>query len=237
MARTRIHVKKPNNFDIEVKGQGHTEVINIPNTSPHHSDTLMCQVWYAYLKEQRSYGPDTNLHRQTDRQTEYMTHRLMVMHPCAKYRMSMAKNKEVMARTRIHVKKLIILTLRWKVKVIQRSFIYATHRLIVIHPNMVCLPHYSPDTNLHRQTDRQTVWQSDSYIPPKLVFGVIITLNERWMRAVCDWWTHGERTQNARKYCRVERFRDCINWSPELVDIINNQCCRIIVFTNKHWTP
>ena len=107
MARTRIHVKKL----IILTLRSRVKVIDIPKTS-YHSDTLMCQVWYAYLKDQRSYGPDTNLHRQTDRQTEYMTHRLMVMHSCAKYRMSMAKKKEVLARTRIHVKKLIILTLR-----------------------------------------------------------------------------------------------------------------------------
>ena len=44
----------------------------------------------------------------------------------------MAKNKEVMARPRIHVKKLIILTFRSKVT--QRSSIYATHRLIVVQP-------------------------------------------------------------------------------------------------------
>ena len=143
----------------------------------------MCQVWYAYLKDQRSYGPDTNLHRQTDRQTEYMTHRLMVMHPCANYRMSMAKNKEVMARTRIHVKKLIILTLRWKVKVIQRSFIYATHRLIVIHPcakygmptsknkEVMARTRICTDRQTDGRTDRQTDRQSDSYIPPKLVCG------------------------------------------------------------------
>ena len=30
------------NFDIEVKGQGHTEVRNVRNTL-YHGDTLMCQ--------------------------------------------------------------------------------------------------------------------------------------------------------------------------------------------------
>ena len=56
-------------FYLEVKGQGHTEVINIRDTSSH-SDTPICQIWYAYLKEQSSYGPDTNLHRQTDGQSD-----------------------------------------------------------------------------------------------------------------------------------------------------------------------
>ena len=50
MVWTRIHVKKTDNFDLEVKSQGHTEVIHIRDTSSH-SDTPICQIWYAYLKE------------------------------------------------------------------------------------------------------------------------------------------------------------------------------------------
>ena len=46
-------------FDLEVKGQGHTKVINMHDTSSH-SDTPICYIWYAYLKEQRSYGLDMN---------------------------------------------------------------------------------------------------------------------------------------------------------------------------------
>ena len=61
---------------------------------------------------------------QTDGQTEYMIHRRMMMHPCAKYKMPMAKNKEVMARTRIHVlKKMIFFLSRG-----QRSRSYKGHQ-------------------------------------------------------------------------------------------------------------
>ena len=61
MAQTQTPVQKLIILTLKLK----VKVINIPDTSSH-SDTLMCQVWYAYLKEQRSYGPYTNLHRQTD---------------------------------------------------------------------------------------------------------------------------------------------------------------------------
>ena len=46
---------------------------------------------------------------QTDRQTEYMIYRCMMMHPCAKYRMPMAKNKEAMARTQVQIFDILIL--------------------------------------------------------------------------------------------------------------------------------
>ena len=100
------------------------------------------------------------------------------MHPCAKYRMPMAKNKEFMARTQIHVKKLIFLISRSKDKVIQRSSIYMTHHLIVIHP----YAKYGMPTSKNKEvmartricTDRRTVRLTDKVIPiypPKLVCG------------------------------------------------------------------
>ena len=67
-------IEKIYDFDLEVKGQGHTEVMMVPDTSSH-GDTPMCQIWYTYVKEQRSYSPDTNLHRQTDRRTDGRTDR------------------------------------------------------------------------------------------------------------------------------------------------------------------
>ena len=36
-------------FDIEVKGQGHKEFINVCETS-YHGDTVMCQTKYDYVK-------------------------------------------------------------------------------------------------------------------------------------------------------------------------------------------
>ena len=41
------------NFDIEVKGQGHAEFMNVRNTS-YHGDTLKCQTKYNYVKGQKS---------------------------------------------------------------------------------------------------------------------------------------------------------------------------------------
>ena len=82
-----------------------------------------------------------------------------------------------MGRTRKHV---INLTLKSKSKVVSGSWLYATHRLMVIHPCVIYrkpmsnqIKSYGPEMNLHRQTDRQ----SDSYIPPWTSFtGGIIRL-------------------------------------------------------------
>ena len=41
------------NFDVEVKGQGHTEFINVRDTS-YHGDTVMCQTKYDFVKGQKS---------------------------------------------------------------------------------------------------------------------------------------------------------------------------------------
>ena len=120
----------------------------------------------------------TRANEQTERQTEYMTHCRMMMHPCAKYRMPMAKNKEFMTRTQIYVKKLIFLISRSKVKVIQRLSLYMTHRLIVIHP----YAKYGMPTSKNKEvmartricTDGRTDRRMDRVIPiypPKLVCG------------------------------------------------------------------
>ena len=48
-----------NNFDIEVKGQSHTEVMNVCDTLSH-GDTLICQIWYAndIKAKQEADGPN-----------------------------------------------------------------------------------------------------------------------------------------------------------------------------------
>ena len=56
----------------------------------------------------------------------------MVIHPCAKFGMPMSKRKDGLAHTQIHGEN-IILILRPKVKIIQRSWMYVTHRPMVIH--------------------------------------------------------------------------------------------------------
>ena len=47
-ARLKFKVKIYN-FDIEVKVQGHTDFMNVCDTS-YHGDTLMCQTKYDYVK-------------------------------------------------------------------------------------------------------------------------------------------------------------------------------------------
>ena len=41
------------NFDIVVKGQGHTEFMNVRDTS-YHGDTLTCKTIYDFVKGQKS---------------------------------------------------------------------------------------------------------------------------------------------------------------------------------------
>ena len=43
--------------------------MNVRDTSSH-GDTPMCKIWQANVKIKKSYGPDRNLHRQTDRRTD-----------------------------------------------------------------------------------------------------------------------------------------------------------------------
>ena len=100
----------------------------------------------------------------------YATHCLMVIHPCAKYGKPMSYQKKVMGWTRKHVKNPINLTLRSKFKVVSGSWMYATHRLMVIHP---CAKYGKPVSNQIKVmgwTRICTVRQSDSCIPPWTLF-------------------------------------------------------------------
>ena len=78
-------------------------------------------LWKKYVKVPR-------------RSLRYATHHLMVMHPHTKYHWPIPKDKNVMARTRKYYLINNYLTLRSKVKVSRRSLRYATHRLMVMHP-------------------------------------------------------------------------------------------------------
>ena len=59
--------KKPFKFDLEVKGQRRICIINVRDTSSH-GDRPICQIWQTNVKGKKSCGPETNLHRWTDRQ-------------------------------------------------------------------------------------------------------------------------------------------------------------------------
>ena len=75
---------------------------------------------------------------------------------------SLSKQTEVTGQTQIHVKNSVNLTLRSKFNVVLGSWMYTTHRLIVIHP---CAKYGKPMSN-HKKvmgrtricTDRQTEW-------------------------------------------------------------------------------
>ena len=45
------------NFDIEVKGQGHIEFMNVHDTS-YHGYTLTCQTKYDYVKGEKKLRPE-----------------------------------------------------------------------------------------------------------------------------------------------------------------------------------
>ena len=45
------------NFDIEVNGQGHTESMNVRDTS-HYGNTLACQTKYDYSKGHKKLWPE-----------------------------------------------------------------------------------------------------------------------------------------------------------------------------------
>ena len=61
--------QKPYKCDIEVKGQHRIGIMKPWNTLSH-GDRPMCETWFSNVKAIRSYEPDTDLHRQTDWQTD-----------------------------------------------------------------------------------------------------------------------------------------------------------------------
>ena len=87
---------KPYKFDLEVKGQGHIRIMNVLDTSSL-GYRPMCQIWYANVKANRSYKLDMKTWQKPIKLTwrskvniesgsgMYTKHRLMVIHPCAKY--------------------------------------------------------------------------------------------------------------------------------------------------------
>lgn len=54
-----IYVKKYTNINLDIKDQGHAEIMNVHNMFPH-CDTSICQVWYKIVKRQRRSCPYTN---------------------------------------------------------------------------------------------------------------------------------------------------------------------------------
>ena len=92
----------------------------------------------------------------------YATHCLMVIHPSAKYGKPMSKQTKVIGRTQKHVKNPKKFYLKVNVQGRIWTMNDTTHCLMVIHTcakygkPMSNQKSFGPDTNLHRQTDRQT---------------------------------------------------------------------------------
>ena len=69
MGRTQKHVKNPSyKFDLEVEVQGRIWIMNIRDPSSY-GNTPLFQI-YMVSQTKKSYGSDTNQHRQTDGQTD-----------------------------------------------------------------------------------------------------------------------------------------------------------------------
>jgi acyl-CoA thioesterase FadM len=115
----------------------HRLMVMHPHTKYHwpisKDKNVMAQTRKYYLKN--NYLTLRSNIKVPRRSLRYATHRLMVMHPHAKYNWPISKDKNVMARTRKYYLKNNYLTLRSKVKVPRRSLRYATHRLMVMHPH------------------------------------------------------------------------------------------------------
>ena len=89
-------------FDLEVKGQGPTKVIMVRDTPPYGL-ALTYQISLTYLERQKCYGQDKKILFKKQlfdlevkvprRSLRYVTHRLMVMHPHAKYNWPIWKDK------------------------------------------------------------------------------------------------------------------------------------------------
>ena len=58
LVQTKIHVKKYNLY-IEVKGQGHTEVMSVT----HHLLVIHSCIWFDCVKGQKSCGPNTKAYQ------------------------------------------------------------------------------------------------------------------------------------------------------------------------------
>ena len=144
-----------------------------------------CKINRSYRSNVKTWQKPMNLTLRSKVNIEwgtwmYVSHLLMVIDLCAKYGRPMSKQHIVISETQKHVKIPIHLTLRSKFKVLPGSWIYATHRLMVIHP---CAKYGKPISNQKKlwagresaQTDEQTDGQTDRRIyrviliyPPEL---------------------------------------------------------------------
>jgi hypothetical protein len=123
--------------------------------------------WY-YLKN--NYLTLRSKIKVSRRSLWYTTHRLMDMHPHTKYHWPISKDKNVMSWTRKYYLKNNYLTLSSKVKVPRRWLWYATHRLMVMHPQtkynwLTCIWKNKKDmvqTSFAEKKQKQKKWKKKS---------------------------------------------------------------------------
>jgi hypothetical protein len=121
-------------FDLEFKGQGPTKIITVHETPPYgHAPKY--QISLTYLERQKCYGPEKKILSITFLSFEigqlYLVFGCMTIRRCVVYH-------NYLCGTHIPNKYYLknnYLALRSKVKVPRRSLRYATHRLMVMHPN------------------------------------------------------------------------------------------------------
>ena len=163
-AWTRSHVKNPINLTLRSKDQSCVK----------YGMVISKLTELSYRSDMKTWQKPINMTLRSKVNFElgkwiYVSHLLMVIDPCAKYGKPLSNKKNSYEPDTEHVKNPINLTLRSKFKVASRSWMYVTHRLMVIHythvPNMVShsqikkkfwAGHDSAQTN--GQTAGQTEW-------------------------------------------------------------------------------
>ena len=123
-------------------GQGYTQVMKVHNMLSH-SHIPICQIWCAYVKEQRRSCPDTYSRWKYNIENKGQGH-TKVMNVCdtssygdtlmwIRYGMTMSKDiKAVASWTQSQVKNPKKLTLRSKDNDVLGSWMYVTHPLMLI---------------------------------------------------------------------------------------------------------
>ena len=111
-----------------------------------HGDRPICQIWYANVKANRSLRQDMKTLRSKvnieSGSWMYVAHRLVAIHPCAKYGKPMTTKKKLWAGDEDMSK--TPLSLRSKFKVVSGSWMYTIHYLMAMHP---CAKYGKPMSN------------------------------------------------------------------------------------------
>ena len=202
-----LHAKQSMTRSRDKKAEAWTQshVINPMNLTlrsmsyQDHECTWHILSWCANVKANRSYRLDMktwqkpiNLTLRSKVNIElgtwmYVSHLLMVIDPRTKYGKPMSNQKIVMGRTQKNFKNPIDFTLRSKFKVVSGSWMYATHRLMVIHP---CAKYGIPKSNQKKVMGRtQKHVKNPINLTLRSKFKVVSD-HESTQHIVSWWYTH-----------------------------------------------